>query len=1340
MEHDSGPKSASQAHALAQSCETALKLLLVAAAVDDPARDRDALAIQCLLDGADFTSAGIARFSDDGVSVSITAQSTARALQEATVLEVAEVASARAAVAGVAVNIPERAAEHGAEDALLRDLGADSFFTEPVEDADGNIVGFLFVAGSKPVASGGLVLRTFLCNVGTWLLDADGAPAAEDDAGAHEGAPTDLLTDTLQHMGLGIIVFDSVLTITAVNEQTHALLDVSDEVLHVGASMLDLINHFGARGDYGPEAAQEQIARMRQMVASREPHSFERALPDGRIVSCKAQPRADGYVVTYTDVTEFYAREHKRLEHEELLSDTLNHMEQGLIVYDASMKILAVNEQAIAMLDIPRDMLRVGCSVEPYVSYCAERGDYGEIDPSQQVANTIAMVREGKAYTMERQFSNGKTVICAARPRSGGGYIATYTDVTQWRKSEEELDSKSELLSVALDYMDQGLIVYDANLMIEAFNGRAHSLLGVPEHALQAGASVLILLEVWIKQAVTDPASVEEELKVVRGLVSSGEPFDYERTLEEGTTTLCSSRPRDSGGYVLTLADVTESKRQKRELAEKTSMMEAIVQHMDQGLLAFDGELKLLFANERAKMMLGVPREFFEPGQSFEAIVWQSAELGDSDHERSTADQILARVHGTEPFSFERRCIGNTTALMRFHPRPEGGYIVTYTDITATRRQQDELSEMAEALRQKGVQLDTVFTNMASGVAMFDADCNLVICNPRFQEIFQLSDDLSKPGVSLADMCEYCMNEGYELPSPTLTADRIAVAKSREPNRFSMTMSDGRIIDAVHEPLEGGGSIAVYEDVTVRETAEQKLRDYAHDLEHQKSMLQTVMEHMDQGISLADGDLKIQAFNSRFLELLEFPPEHFNPADPIQKFFRYNAERGEYGPGDVEDQVRERVELAAKFEPHCFVRERPDGTAIKIEGKPLTDREGFVTIYTDITEARSSELEVQALTERLTETNLRLDAAFNSMNQGLAMFDEDHKLMVRNKRYLEIFHFPESVACEGASLEDITRYSVELGNECDREQAIFRRMEIAAMREQAVYQVNLTDERVVEIIHEPLESGGSLALYLDVTDREMAGRSLREHASKLEASNRELQEFAYVAAHDLQEPLRKIEAFGDRLNTKCGDRLGEDGQRYVVRMQASSRRLRALIDALLDYSRVTTKAAPFKTVDLQKLALNVLSDLEMSIEQADATIELCALPEIEADDMQLRQLFINLISNALKFSQEGRPLKLQISAEVSTLEDGGEICVLSFADNGIGFDAKYGDRIFTIFQRLHSRAEYEGTGIGLATCRKIAERHHGSIESSGTPGEGAVFKVTLPVRQNTSAVHNTSVA
>lgn len=237
----------------------------------------------------------------------------------------------------------------------------------------------------------------------------------------------------------------------------------------------------------------------------------------------------------------------------------------------------------------------------------------------------------------------------------------------------------------------------------------------------------------------------------------------------------------------------------------------------------------------------------------------------------------------------------------------------------------------------------------------------------------------------------------------------------------------------------------------------------------------------------------------------------------------------------------------------------------------------------------------------------------------------------------------------------------------------------------------------------------------------------------LERSNGELQDFASVASHDLQEPLRKIQAFGDRLKARHGDELGPKGQDYLERMQAAAGRMQTLINDLLSFSRVTTRARPFVPVDVGGVVGEVLSDLETRIEQTGGRVEIGDLPTIDADPMQMRQLMQNLIGNALKFHREGEPPVVTIRGRV--LENGDAegweeaMCEITVEDNGIGFDQKYADRIFTVFQRLHGRGQYEGTGVGLAICRKIVERHNGKLAARSVPGEGTLFTMTLPIEQ-----------
>ncbi|MBD2309425.1 response regulator [Chroococcidiopsis sp. FACHB-1243] len=245
------------------------------------------------------------------------------------------------------------------------------------------------------------------------------------------------------------------------------------------------------------------------------------------------------------------------------------------------------------------------------------------------------------------------------------------------------------------------------------------------------------------------------------------------------------------------------------------------------------------------------------------------------------------------------------------------------------------------------------------------------------------------------------------------------------------------------------------------------------------------------------------------------------------------------------------------------------------------------------------------------------------------------------------------------------------------------------------------------------------------------------YSQELARSNAELQQFASIASHDLQEPLRKIQAFGNRLQEKYGNVLNEQGADYIRRMQNAAQRMQILIDDLLVFSRITTRAQPFITVNLAKVAKEVLSDLEVLIQQTEAQVELSELPSIHADPLQMRQLLQNLIGNALKFRRKNEPPRVKIYSQIIDNREqltenllNTYLCQITVEDNGIGFDQKYCDRIFQVFQRLHGRSEYEGTGIGLAICRKIVERHGGSIAAESMPSQGAKFIVMLPVHQS----------
>jgi PAS domain S-box-containing protein len=267
-------------------------------------------------------------------------------------------------------------------------------------------------------------------------------------------------------------------------------------------------------------------------------------------------------------------------------------------------------------------------------------------------------------------------------------------------------------------------------------------------------------------------------------------------------------------------------------------------------------------------------------------------------------------------------------------------------------------------------------------------------------------------------------------------------------------------------------------------------------------------------------------------------------------------------------------------------------------------------------------------------------------------------------------------------------------------------------------------EAALKRAHDELE----LRVKERTAELESANNELDAFNRRLNELNNELQDFAFVASHDLQEPLRKIRSFGDLLAGKCGVSQDETSRDYISRMQRAAARMQNLLDSLLSYSRVATKAEPMKKTDLGKSVEGALSNLELMINEKHAQVEVGELPSVKADRVQMIQLFQNLIGNALKYQLDGEPPHVRIYSRQTG--DEKEVYEIVVKDNGIGFEEQHLDKIFLPFQRLHGRSsKYEGVGMGLAICKKIVERHGGKITARSKVGKGSTFIVTLPMNK-----------
>jgi signal transduction histidine kinase len=643
-----------------------------------------------------------------------------------------------------------------------------------------------------------------------------------------------------------------------------------------------------------------------------------------------------------------------------------------------------------------------------------------------------------------------------------------------------------------------------------------------------------------------------------------------------------------------------------------------------------------------------------------------------------------------------------------------------------------------DSSKYQSMEIADVFAGADIGLALFDSQLSLLACNTLYRTLCGYQSNEAKSGQKLQELIRTSYQR-LNVPADEIEEKIESIVSRLEPGTaytFRYTAPSGSSVEIRRRRLPNGTVVETAREIDTPVSGVDLNSQYELIAEKSRSRLTHALDVMADGFALYDAQDRLVLYNKKYVDYSPLAADIIMPGVAKVELLRESTRRGAFvlGGRTEEEYVQWRLERHRNPTEPLEVQQT-DGRWVLITEKRTADG-GIVGTRSDITEVKLREMEMLRISQQLHARNIHFDTALSNMVQGLCMFDSDQRLIVVNRRYLEIYGSSADVVKAGITLRELMEYSVSLGNYTkeEAEKALAERNDPARLRSRSTIKQRLKDGRIIAVMNEPMQDGGTIATYQDITEVELNAETMLQYTQKLEHSNRELIDFAYVASHDLQEPLRKIEAFGDRLNKKYLDLLPDDGKMFVDRMQNAASRMRRLINDLLSYSRVTTNAKPFERLALSNIVGEVLSDLQIRIEENQAKIEVGDLPILEGDPTQMRQLLQNLIGNALKFRKADVSPVVRVNANrIEAFVEGQPVSQIELIieDNGIGFDNQYKEQIFTIFQRLHSRNEYEGTGIGLATCRKIVERHGGKIMATGEPGQGSKFTITFPLKQDT---------
>ncbi|MCB1740735.1 MAG: PAS-domain containing protein [Gammaproteobacteria bacterium] len=1096
----------------------------------------------------------------------------------------------------------------------------------------------------------------------------------------------------------GILIYDNEDRLAYWNESFERQYPHVAPLLKKGIGYEPTVRHLLIDRGHDPATLEEYLASRVEAHRnpSDEPHENKRE--DGRTFWVREKRFPHGIVAVYTETTEL-RRQAAALEHiSELQSFMLDHVDHGIALWDEQDHLVLWNQRYADMQSPVSHLLEAGLSFETLLRTAAPHRTDNEFahDIESFIQLRLEQHRSGTrgAEGVHLRRNDGARIIVRDLRTESGRTVQILSDVTELERSEE-------LLRYIIDNIEQGIALWGADDRLVSWNRPFEELMPPNTVELTPGLSfesmVRRLADYRARTDTLGEADTAEEFLQVRLDQHRNPGGDIERQRADGRIFLLREKRLPDGSVLETSTDITN-------IRAREDALRSILDNVGIGVALLDHEHRLQLWNELFEDMGSSDLCSLTVGTDLESILQDYAERRVAVGLESSVEAFLqsrreALLTHDRPILRLREDGG--AHLVDQIPLANGGAIITLTDITALREQQQTLARRERELR-------SIVDNIRTAIGLYDGDDRIVRWNREYQAVALDGIDHE---VQVGEQFEALVRNVAGLRAEEGMAESAEgyvqwrLALHRGAGRIVVNRADGHTYLLEETRLDDGGTLVAYHDITELQRQRDRIAERERELE-------LVIDNAGTGIALWSASDRLRVVNEEYLRLTNAMTERVEVGDTFERFLSTTAP-SHVPTGNLEDiQTFVRERMAHHRAPSGDrYEETADGTVYIVRAYPLPDG-GTLETLLDVTELKARELQLRTILE--------------TVNDGIAYFDADDHLAVWNQAFETVLPAVQPLIRSGVAFETLVRGAapqrVRHGEDADLETYIVRRMRQHRRAGGSRFELVNPRGEVVVVRETRSPEGGTAVVYTDIT-------ALKQREAELERSNRELEQFAYVASHDLQTPLRSVASFAGLLAEDYGPQLDDAAREYIEIIVDGAARMRLLITDLLEFSRIGRVERERETINLGPLIRQAFDGVTRPLDEPPM-LRMGPLPTIRGSRHELLRLFENLVSNACKFRSE-RPLLIEVD-----LETRGNEWWIHLRDNGIGIEAGQESRIFEPFKRLHSREEYAGTGIGLAICRKIVEQHQGRIwlQPSEPERPGAHFVIALSMEFDTESI------